>query len=206
MIAARIRDVVRVAAAAALSTGLTVRFGPTVAGLIWAAAAAVACAAGAVLLRTSPVGRVTWRNRAAGTLIPWGWRMNAGRLWPVVVVSWCVWVLSGTAAILLRPGPAEESPAVGLRVGLFAAWVVDGAALLYLLGTVRQATPGSRVDPLWAVSAAVLAVIAVSIGLYLGDRPEAALLVAGGPPAVGGGLAGVAVLLVVTVGRNARWN
>ncbi|MGL4553310.1 MAG: hypothetical protein ACRC33_19260 [Gemmataceae bacterium] len=206
MIAARIRDVVRVGAAAALGTGLAVRFGPTVAGLICAVAAAIACAAGAVLLRTSPVGRVTWRNRAAGNLIPWGWRLNAGRLWPVVVVSWCVWVLIGTAAILLRPGPAEESPGVDLRGSLFAAWVVDGATLLYLVGTVRQATPGSRVGPLWAVSASVLAVIAVSVGLYLGDRPEGALLVAGGPPAVVGGLAGGAVLLVVTVGRNARWN
>jgi hypothetical protein len=195
-----------IAAAAAACYALAERFGTLAAGLIWAAAAACACGAGTALLATSALGRVTWRNRVAGYLIPWGWRLNRGRLWPVPIISWAVWVAVGAAALVLRPGPADDEPGVGPRIALFAAWVADAAALLYVAGTIRQATPGGRVRSLWELAAVIALVIAGSVVLYLSGLPTAALLVGGGPPAVLGGCAAVVVLLVVTLGRNARWN
>src|SRR4051812_19605995 len=67
-----------VAAVAAAAYGLAVEFGPWPAVLTCSAGAAVGCVAGAVLLRTSGVGRVTWRNRLAGYLIPWGGAAEPG--------------------------------------------------------------------------------------------------------------------------------
>jgi hypothetical protein len=159
------------ATAAAAAYGLAVEFGPWPAVLTCAAAAAVACTAGAILLRTSTIGRVTWRNRLAGYLIPWGWRLNRGRLWPVAVISWVVWTAVCGAAVLLRPEPDQPSP--GLRAALLAAWLVDAAALVYLLGTVAQATPGSRVGSVWKLVAVTTGVLCSSVGLYVGGQATA---------------------------------
>jgi hypothetical protein len=52
----------------------------------------------------------------------------------------------------------------------------------------------------------VSVVIGASVGLYLAGMGEAALLVGGGPPAVIGVGAGVVLLILMTVGRNTRWN
>ncbi|MBN9520167.1 hypothetical protein J0H58_16835 [bacterium] len=193
-----------VAAAAAACYGLAEWLGTPAFAAIWVATTGAGCALGAALLRTSEIGRVTWRNRAAGYLIPWGWRLNRGRLWPVPLISWAVWAAIGGAVFLLRSGPAEEQP--GLRIALFAAWVVDAAALLFVLGSIRQATPGSRVGSLWRLTAILAGLILTSVGLYLGGMTLAALAVGGGPPAVVGGCALLFVGLVVTIGRNARWN
>lgn len=201
---ALIKRVVLIAVAAAVCYWLAERFGFVTAALVWAGLTAVGCATGAVLLRTSAIGRVTWRNHTAGYLIPWGWRLNKGRLRPVAVISWCVWMLIGAAAVLLLP--TGEAPGFGVRAGLFAAWIIDAAALLYLLGTIRQATPGSRVGSLWKLSLAAFAVIGVSVGLSLSGMPEAALVVGGGPPTVALGCVGLVMLIFVTVGRNTRWN
>src|SRR5688500_10883827 len=97
------------AGAAAAAYGLAVELGPWPAGLTCAVVAAVACAAGTILLRTSGVGRVTWRNHLAGYLIPWGWRLNRGKLWPLPVISWAVWTAACGAAVLLRPAPDQPS-------------------------------------------------------------------------------------------------
>jgi hypothetical protein len=206
MIVRFVQRAMLIAAATTACYGLAEAFGPPTAALIWAGIAVIACGVGTVLLRTSPVGRVTWRNRAAGYLIPWGWRLNRGRLWPVAVVSWVGWMAVGAAVFVLRPGSANEDSGVGLRVALFAAWVVDAAALLFVLGTIRQATPGSRVRSLWKLAAVIALVGGASIGLYLGGRSTAALVVGGGPPLAAGGCTGLVVLVFMTVGRNTRWN
>lgn len=204
MILLYIKRAVLVTVAAAAAYWLAAEYGLWPAMLAWAIAAAVACGTGAVLLRTSGIGRVTWRNRLAGYLIPWAWRLNRGRLWPLPVVSWVVWMAIGGGAVLLRPTASEGPSLVG--VALFAAWVIDAAGLMYLLGTIGQATPGSRVGSLWKLVAVIAVLIGASVGLHLGGRTMAALVVGGGPPlAVGAGI-GLVVLLLVTVGRNARWN
>ena len=77
---------------------------------------------------------------------------------------------------------------------------------MYLLGTITQATPGSRVGSLWKLVAVITGVICASVGLYLGGQTTAALIVGGGPPAVIGGVFGLVLLIFATVGRNTRWN
>lgn len=206
MILLFVRRVVLISAAAVACYGLAERFGPPVAALIWTVVATGACGLGTVLLRTSPLGRVTWRNRVAGYLIPWGWRLNGGRLWPVAVVSWAVWTAIGGAVLLLRTGSADEQPGVGPRIALFVSWATDAAALMFVLGSIRQVTPGSRVRSLWKLAAVIALVVAVSVALYLGGLTTAALVVGGGPPLVIGGCAALVVLIFVTVGRNTRWN
>lgn len=201
-----VKRAVMIAAAAAACYTLAEQFGSPTAALIWAAAVACGCGMGTGLLKTSPIGRVTWRNRVAAYLIPWGWRLNGGLLWPVPIISWVVWMAIGAAVFLLRPGPAEEHPGVGLRIALFAAWAIDAAALVYLLGAIRQATPGGRVRSLWQLTAVIALVLAASVGLYLAGSAPAALVVGGGPPAVIGGCMGLIVLFFMTVGRNPRWN
>lgn len=203
MILLYLKQTVILFAAAVAAYWLAGNIGSSRGALVWAVASALACGIGAVLLRTSAIRRVTWRNRLAGYLIPWGWRLNRGRLWPIPVVSWVVWMAAGGAAVLLRPTAEELTPVV--RIALFAAWMVD-AALVFLLGTIVQATPGSRVGPLWKPAAGIAGVIVASIGLYLAGLTMIALVVGGGPPlAIGGGL-GLFVLLLATVGRYTRWN
>lgn len=193
---------VLLAAVATGAYGLAVEFGPWPAALTCGTVAAVACVIGAILLRTSTIGRVTWRNRLAGHLIPWGWRLNRGRLWPAAVFSWVVWTAVGGAAVLLR----SDEPSLGMRAALLAAWLFDASALVFLLGTIVQATPGSRVGSVWKLVAFITAVLCASVGLYASGRATAALLVGGGPPAVIGGVFGLVLLIFATVGRNTRWN
>ena len=108
------------------------------------------------------------------------------------------------AAVLLRPVP--DQPSLGLRAALLAAWLIDAAALVYLLGTIARATPGSRLGSVWKLVAVITGVLCASVGLYVGGQTTAALIVGGGPPAVIGGGFGLVVLIFVTVGRNTRWN
>jgi pimeloyl-ACP methyl ester carboxylesterase len=62
MIRLYIRNAVLLTAVVAVAYGLTAEFGPWPAVRTCAAVSAVACVTGAILLRTSGVGRVTWRN------------------------------------------------------------------------------------------------------------------------------------------------
>lgn len=204
MIRLYLKNAILLAAVAAGANGLAAEFGPWPAFLACAVVSAVACDAGAILLRTSGVGRVTWKNRLAGFLIPWGWRLNRGKLWPVPLISWTVWTAVSGAAVLLLS--ASDQPSLGMRAALLAAWVIDAAALVYLLGTISQATPGSRAGSLWKLVAVTAGLLSASVGLYLGGRTATALVVGGGPPAAVVGGFGLVLLLIATVGRNTRWN
>lgn len=204
MIALSVKRTLLIVAAAMACYLLAEEYDPLTAVLTWAGATAAACGLGTVLLRTSPVGRVTWRNRLAAYLIPWGWRRNGGRLWPVPLVSWAVWMAAGVSIFLLRAG--EERPGVGFQAALFAAWAVDAAAFVYLLGSVTRATPGSPTRPVWVLAAGVAGVIAASVSLYSAGLPSAALLVAGGPPVAAGGCFALVMIVLIALGRKVRWN
>jgi hypothetical protein len=202
MIFLYIKRAILIVAAAMASYWLTEQYGPTTACLIWAGIMATACGLGAVLLRTSQVSQVTWKNRLAGYLIPWGWRLNRGLLWPMPVISFVVWMAIGAAAILLRAG----SESVELRIALFTAWVVDASVMVFLLGTLQQSTPGSRVAVVWKLLVCVAILLVLSIGLYLWGMAPAALVVGGGPPLVAGAVFGLFTLVLLILGRNTRWN
>jgi hypothetical protein len=67
-------------AAAAVLCGLTLSL--TAALATWVGLAAVACVAGAVLLRLQPIGIPTASGRVGGALVHWGFRVGRGRLLP----------------------------------------------------------------------------------------------------------------------------
>jgi hypothetical protein len=114
-----------------------------------------------------------------------------------------VWVVLGAAIILMLRFRSDRSQAL-----LVLAWAVDAAALLYVAG-VMLANRGSRPGALLVVAGILAGMIAASLLLWRAGNPAAtklALIIAGGPPLVIGVGYGLFVLLMVTVGRNARWN
>src|SRR5690606_19179086 len=120
-------------------------------------------------------------------------RLNRGLLWPAAVFSWVVWTAVCGAAVLLR----SDEPSLGMRAALLAAWLIDASALVFLLGTIVQATPGSRLGSVWKMVAVITGVLCASVGLYAAGQITAALIVGGGPPAVIGIVFGLVVLIFV---------
>lgn len=209
MIVRAVRLIALVVGAAAACYWLADRYGVRDAAIVWACGTATACGIGAVLLRLSPVGRVGWQNRVAAYLVPWGWRLGRGVLWPIPAASWAVWLAIGAATLVLRPAAEElDATATAVRILLFVAWVADGAGILFVLGTLRQHYPSgsSGGRALWKVAGVLVVLIVGSVGLYLGGLPVLALVVAGGPPALVAGGYGLFLAVVLVAGRNARWN
>lgn len=213
MLVVFLHRVVLIALAAATCVLLAGEFGSWPAMGLWSAISSCGCLLGALLLRTSSLGSITWKNWVACNLLPWGYRMNRGRLWPIVLASWIAWVSIGAA--VLTSTAAGPEPTTGAEdwgpfeaTLLFAAWVVDGGAFLHVLGTlVQQFVPGwNGGKSLLKVLIFLLAILGLSIGLFLNGQPFAALLVAGGPLAILGVVYGLFLAAVLIFGRNARWN
>lgn len=183
------------------------------------ALAVVLPTAGALLLRTLQVGRMDWRNYAAGWLMPFGYALGRGKLVPMA--AWCVviWfalaacgVLLAQPAIAAPPAPADPTGATVAPSwpwpALVAGWLVLGTAFLHLFTTLRKNfSPGSRQGrSLLKVMAVVVGLVAASVALHVCGFTGTAALVALGPPGALGTLFGLWFLLLITFGRNARWN
>ena len=208
MFAHLVRQAVLVAATATAALLLTVRFGIGTAAAIWAGVTLLACGLGAVLLRTSAVGRVTWKNRVAAYLVPWGWRMGKGLLWPIPAVSWAVWLAIAAAVFVLMPPAEAEEPGFGWRIALGVGWAVDAAALMYLVGTIRQHysfRSGKAGHSLRVVCLVLIGLIAASAALFAIGWPHLAVVVVGGPPLAVGVAYGLFVGAMLVFG-NGRWN
>jgi hypothetical protein len=94
---------------------------------------------------------------------------------------------------------------------LFIAWLIDGGVLLYAIGPIStSANKRHLLGTMAGVIAALVAMLAVSIGLVtMSDTPAAArwaLAIAGGPPLLLGAAYGAFIVVILTAGRNARWN
>jgi hypothetical protein len=186
--------------------------------VVWAAIWAIACGMATLLLWTSTTDKVTWKNRLAGYLIPWGGRLNGGMLWPIPVISWLVWMAIGGATVwLLVIDPKGETGNVVMdaawggrlkQIGLLIAWIIDGTALLYVLGLPGTAGSwkSSNGRLLLKVSGVILGIIAASLVMYAMGASGLALMVAGLPPLVLGVGYGLFTLLIVSLGRKARWH
>lgn len=189
------------------------------------AAAAIAvgtCGLGALLLRSTVTGSITWRNHLAGWLLPWGYFLGRGQLPGITAACSTIWTLLATSSIVARAtsaAPTAALPATAAATAatpaeptmpwlLVVAWVVNGAAMLYLLKTVLTAFgPGTRAGmSLWRFIAVLAALIAGSVVLQLSGNTGLATLVAGGPPLLVGGFFGLWMLAMIVFGRNARWN
>lgn len=181
--------------------------------------AAALSLAGALLLHNCAVGQITWRNRLAGWLLPWGYTLGRGQLKGIALVSGTVWTLLAAGAIfatMVTPSTATVAvqgapPAATVPMSawwLLLAWIVDGGCVLYLLGltlknSLRGSSSGATVRKLlFALGAMLVSSLALQLGGYTG----LAVLIAGGPPLVIGGFYGLFVLAMLTFGRNARWN
>ncbi len=191
--------------------------GPLWAGTIALVFSVCVTVAGAMTLRSLRVGEISWRNRVAGWMVPWGYRMTPGKLWVISLVSGAVWAaLWGLGILLARPASdvAMTAAAPGwwtaeLTNGLLIlAWLVDGAALFWLAGQISQYSANNRQpgSTIFRVLVVVAALIVFSFGFWYLGHPRIALWVAGFPPLLAGTLFGVWTALLLTMGRKARWN
>jgi hypothetical protein len=186
------------------------RFGLSSALGIWAGAMGCACLLGACLLWNAPIGKIGWQNRIAGFLLPWGARLSRGKLWPIVVVSWIVWMaIAGAISWLFPVSNSEENlPPTWTRIVLLVAWIIDGHGLLYVLGTLSQnfsiTSKSSRT--LMFAAAAIAMILVGSLILYRAGLTLLALTLAGGPPAVLGIFFVSFSILVLFAGRKGGWH
>lgn len=209
MIAHLVHQALRLTLAAVVCALLVRGCGTATASAVWGGASLVMCVVGVVLLRTSAVGRVTWKNYVAGYLAPWGVRIGGGKLWPIAVVSWVVWLAIGGGVFTLTPETGELTGGdITLRVLLGVSWAVCGYAIGYLIATrVRSFPAGSSSGRrLLLLSAVVAGLLAASVALHLFGFTLLALIGCGGPVLLIGGGYGLFVLVLVVFGRGSRWN
>jgi hypothetical protein len=199
---------------------LTSALGPWKAIGAWALGMAVICAGVALWLDRQPPEQITFVNRLAGYLLPWGYDIGRGKLIPIVITSWIVWVLLGggavfTIGVLARGGRAGElsaevpSHTTLLTVLLYLAWVIDGAVLMRLVSVswVRQnPMPPSVIMVMLALTAMILGSAAIKMLGKSAAATKLALAISGGPPLVVGLGYGVFLLVALTMGGHTRWN
>lgn len=186
---------------------LTHRFGPVIGMAIAAGAAAAASLVAALLLRWSPVGRVTWLNHLAGFFMPWGARFGLGALWQFAVGSGVIWGLLALIGTMLALAPAGTPDVCVWLLG--AAWLVDGIGMAFVAGSIVQTRESlaSRANrSMLAIVAVLLGVFAISsAALYLGT-PVMAIVFAAAPIVLLGVPFGLFVIFIVTQGKNMRWH
>lgn len=193
-------------------------------GLAGAALASLALAAalpalGALALASVRTAEITWKNYVGGYLMPWGYALGHGKLVGIALVSGCCWLFLfaiGIAAESLAapttpsaPAPVESAAAPAFaRWLLVGGWLVDGMALLYLVGTLRKNfTPSSSGGrSLLKVIAFVTGLIVVSAVLASLGHMGTAALVAAGPALALGAFYALWIGMILTFGRNTRWN
>ncbi len=172
--------------------------------LYWAAVSLAACVLGALAIASQSVGQPTLAGRFGSSVVRWGFRATQGRLWGATIISWLLWLVIGSAVIL----GIRAQGNLPYRMMLLA-WTVDFGILCYLLG-VWLMNRGSGMHSLLTMAAILIGMIAVSGTLWFANGSDAArktaLMVGGGPPLVIGTGYGLFLLVVMTVGRNARWN
>lgn len=210
------------ALAAACAT-LATRLGPWTGLAAFALAMAILCVGTAVIVHRQPPGKITPANYLMGFILPWGYRIGRGKLLPIVLTSWAIWLLIGLAIVLAMNAridtaaiatslPVSANPRSGFMMTLLAlAWLIDGGVLLRCLGLLATSTNRAHMTrSLGPLIAFLIAILATSIALVtLTTSPATAslaLVIAGGPPMLVGLGYGLFILVMLTAGRNARWN
>lgn len=183
--------------------------------LIWSVAMGAGCVLAVAVLRTAPVGRITWKNRLAGFFLPFGYAIGRGKLPAIALVSWLVWVLIGTGVSLVvwgmnRPGAGTASQANPKfwATLLFIGWAIDTAGTLYVLGIMRKnfrirSTSGQQ---LLKIILILLGLIGASVVLWTRGNVRPAAIVAVGPPLALALVYGLFIVVVVIPWGNRRWN
>lgn len=185
------------------------------AGMLYMSAVAVVMPVlGVLLVRNSEPGRVTWKNYVAGYCVPWGYAIGRGQLWAIAVVSGVVWLLLqliGFFATQLRvDGGTTDSAAFApwFQAALIFGWVTNGLALLHLLGLLRHGMSfrDAHCRRVLKIAGFVFALVVVSVLLALMGYVRTAALIAAGPNLAVGLLYLAWFGILLTFGRNLRWN
>jgi hypothetical protein len=207
------------AALVAAAVVVGVRQGPLFAYGEWAGIAAVLCAVGALLIRSQPMGKPTIAGRTGYTVVHFGFRAGQGKLLSAALISWMVWSLVGAAAIWIAQGWGAGGEA--LRAAMGATWCVNTLALMYIWGIMLRNRPrgGNETQadtrmrmpaPLLKLTGALGGLTVVSLVLWFAMATPAArlaaLLLAAGPVVVVGGAYGLVLGVMMTAGKNVRWN
>src|SRR5262245_29781275 len=77
------------------------RLGAPLAIAIWAVGIGVICGLTALAMHRTPVGKIGFANYLGGIMLPFGYSIGRGKLLPIVLVSWAVWVAAGALVIIL---------------------------------------------------------------------------------------------------------
>ncbi len=214
----------KVVLAAVACAWLTLRLGPWKAIGAWAMIVAIVCSIVALLMRAQLLGKVTIINYLAGFTMPWGYRIGRGNLLPIVLTSWSIWVLLSVAVALSMmpqapPTDKANSTAIArsgergiaVMVLLCVAWLIDGAVLLRLIGVAAtSANAGNVMRSMPPISLLLLGMIGGSVALVSCSHSSGAVwiavLIAGGPTLLAGGGYLVFLAVILSAGKNARWN
>lgn len=178
--------------------------------LPWSAAAflvvmAALALVGCLVLRTTAIQQITWRNHVAGRCLPFAQCMGGGSLGLVFVSSLLgSATVGGGVLLLVYLWQRSAMPSWPLAV----AWAGDALSLLFLATTqtrlYRYGAPSQKRGR-WLFTFVVLQIV-VSTALHLAEHPWAATIVAGAPQVVALTPTMLYLLAMMTSGRNARWN
>jgi hypothetical protein len=178
------------------------RFLPLVAGCVFGArlpagvafaiilaVGGVMAALGAMVLRTAPLGAITWRNVVASWLLPWCHVAGGGGLVRLVIASLAVWAALALAGVLGWQHP-----------WLLAAWLLDGIALRYLAGPSWQRGSDRLHRRMGArITLVILGLAGAGLVAMLLGQPLLGAAIAGGPPAAIGIVYGLFVGMFVVL-------
>lgn len=209
-----------VAVVVAVTLAMRAALSPWLAWLATVGVGALLAALGALVLRTTKVGELTWKNRLAGHLLPWGYHIGGGSLPGLVLGCVVVWAALAAAVLLAyapaaapgQPAAAAPNPTAAASAGtspwLVLAWVLAGAFSLWLFGQLRKFyQPGSSVTRSQGRLLLMVAALLVgSVALHQLGHSGVALLVVGGPILVVGGGYALFLGVILVFGRNMRWN
>lgn len=195
------------------------RLGPLYAYAAWAGIALLLCAAGAALIRSQPLSTPTLAGRIGYQVVHFGFKASHGKLGIAALMSWGVWCVVGATAVWIVHGWGGGAGGEVMRLAIGVAWAVDALVLCYMWGIVlanrpradapegvRMRVPQSTVK-LTMGGAAVLG--ASGVMWWVMGTPGArlaALIVAAGPLLIVGCMFGGLMLIMMTAGKNARWN
>ncbi len=186
--------------AGAVAVGVAMPMWPAIG--VWAVAALLLCILGAALIASQPLNTPTFAGLIGSVMTRRGFRVGDGRLPPAVLVSWLYWIALGSAAIAIVHHRAD----VWLTL-LVLSWLVLTLGLMFIAGQIIVASKAGRVPgSLGKLAGFLTLLLLASGGLAAVGHTGIALTLAGIPIALIGGGYGLFVLLIVTVGRNARWN
>jgi hypothetical protein len=219
----RLLKLLAVVAAVAACAWMTPRLGPWKTIVIFAVVMNALCGAVAFLVHRQPPGKVTIANYVMAIVLPWGYQVGRGQLSRIVFISWAIWVLLGLATVVATSRRIAQPPAsvvtsdqnlprsATIMTLLAVAWIVDGAVLLRCIGVLATGTNRGHMSRSMAPLVLFLvAILAISIALvtlsHSATSAWLALLVAGGPPLFVAAGYGLFMLVILTIGRNARWN